>query len=100
MADPLHLLHVDPNPAVRDAVATTLEPTVEPLQIASTSDSETALQRLSEDSFQAVISGYDLPSRTGVEFLKTVRERHSNSRSSCSPTAGAKPSPAELSPRM
>ena len=78
MADCLHLLHVDPDPAVRDAVATTLEPKIEPLQIVSTSDSETALQRLSENSFQTVISGYDLPSRTGVEFLKTVRERYSN----------------------
>lgn len=78
MTDSLRLLHVDPEPAARDAVATTLATAVEGLQVASTSDSETALQRLSENSFQTVVSGYDLPSRTGVEFLETVRECRPN----------------------
>ena len=76
MHDPLRVLHVDPEPAVRDAVAATLTPAVERLQVDAVSDAPTALERLSEGSFQIVISGHALPTRTGVEFLETVRERH------------------------
>jgi nitrogen-specific signal transduction histidine kinase/DNA-binding NarL/FixJ family response regulator len=37
-----------------------------------------ALDRLGQTDFDCVVSAYDLPERTGVEFLETVRDSHPN----------------------
>ncbi|GAB3684792.1 hypothetical protein GCM10028857_14270 [Salinarchaeum chitinilyticum] len=66
------VLHVDDEEGLVDLAATFLER--EGLSVTTATDAETGLALLSEDSFDAVVSDYDMPGTDGLEFLAAVRE--------------------------
>ncbi|MFB6154658.1 MAG: PAS domain S-box protein [Haloferacaceae archaeon] len=70
----MRVLHVDDDPAVARLSSTVLERECENASVETTSAPETALDRLAEGDVDCVVSGYDLPSCDGVEFLRRVRD--------------------------
>ncbi|WP_305882551.1 PAS domain-containing protein [Haloplanus ruber] len=72
--DEIRVLYVDDDPDVADLTATALERADDRFVVETVPDTETALGRL-DDDVDCVVSEYDMPDRTGVEFLCLVRER-------------------------
>jgi PAS domain S-box-containing protein len=77
MADPIRVLHVDDDGHFADTVATFLEHKHERLVVETAVDAGAALDRLDTSTFDCVVSDYDMPHQTGIEFLEQVRERYS-----------------------
>jgi DNA-binding NtrC family response regulator len=75
---PIRVLHVDDEPEFRRLAAELLERKDERMTVETAGDAEEALDRLAEDTFDCVVSDYDMPGRDGIEFLEAVRETHSN----------------------
>ncbi|AGN00680.1 HTR-like protein [Salinarchaeum sp. Harcht-Bsk1] len=67
-----HVLHVDDEHGLVDLAATFLER--EGLAVTTATDAETGLDRLEDNSIDAVVSDYDMPGTDGLEFLAAVRE--------------------------
>jgi PAS domain S-box-containing protein len=76
--DRIRVLHVDDNPAVADVAATYLHRKHDRFDVEVVATVEAALSRLEADEFDCVVSDYEMPRRTGVEFLRDVRERYPN----------------------
>ena len=72
--DAIHVLHVDDEPDFADMAASFLEREDERLSIRTATSAEAGLERLGDDEFDCVISDYDMPGTTGIEFLRTVRD--------------------------
>lgn len=79
---PLSVLHVDDDPALGELVKLYLErDEVGPeCTVRSEISPETALAVLRErdETFDCVISDYNMPEMNGIEFLETLRESHPN----------------------
>jgi len=72
---PLRVLCVDDEPGLAELVAAYLERDDEiDCETAVETDPEEALDRLERESFDCVVSDYDMPGRTGVELLSAARE--------------------------
>jgi len=72
---PLRVLCVDDEPGLAELVAAYLERDDEiDCETAVETDPEAALERLERESFDCVVSDYDMPGRTGVELLSDARE--------------------------
>ncbi len=76
MTQPIHVLHVDDDPDLVDVVATFLERETELIDVLSVTDPSDALDRLTEGSFDCVVSDYDMPGRNGIELLGAVRREY------------------------
>ena len=72
---PLRVLCVDDEPGLAELVAVYLERD-ENLCCEATAetDPEAALERIREESFDCVVTDYDMPERTGIELLTAARE--------------------------
>ena len=46
------------------------------VSVIAVSDTDEGLERLTTDDFDCILSAYDLPCQTGIEFLTAVRERY------------------------
>ena len=75
MTDRIRVLHVDDDPAVVDAATGALEQEHCGITVETAATVADGLERLDESAFDCVVAGYDLPERTGVEFLDAVRKR-------------------------
>ncbi|MDT3433850.1 ATP-binding protein [Haloarcula sp. 1CSR25-25] len=75
MTDRIRVLHVDDDPAVVDAATGALEQEHCGITVETAATVADGLERLDEGAFDCVVAGYDLPERTGVEFLDAVRKR-------------------------
>ncbi|WP_336336380.1 hybrid sensor histidine kinase/response regulator [Haloarcula brevis] len=75
MPDRIRVLHVDDDPSVVDSAATALEREHCGITVETERTVADGLERLDEEPFDCVVAGYDLPERTGVEFLDAVRKR-------------------------
>jgi PAS domain S-box-containing protein len=73
--DAIRVLLVDDRPDVAELTATYLERVGEDVSVAVEESAEAGLQRLERESFDAVVSDYEMPERDGLEFLADVRER-------------------------
>jgi two-component system probable response regulator PhcQ len=71
---PKHILLVDDEDSIRDALSRVLER--EGYTIHQASSGEEGLTALKTLPIQLVISDHNMPGMTGLEFLKLVRERH------------------------
>ena len=76
-ARPIRVLHVDDDPAFLELAGEMLQRTDEPLDVTTETDPRAALERLASSSFDCVVSDYEMPQMDGLEFLRHVREDHS-----------------------
>jgi PAS domain S-box-containing protein len=68
------VLHVDDDPEFASLTATYLEEENDQLRVESEPDAEHALTRIREESVDCVVSDYEMPQMSGLEFLRAVRE--------------------------
>ncbi|WP_276258244.1 response regulator [Haloglomus litoreum] len=73
---PVRVLVVDDEPDVAELTAQYLERAAEDLSTAVEYDAEGGLERLDRESFDCVVSDYQMPGRNGIEFLQEVRATH------------------------
>jgi len=72
--DSINILHVDDEPGFADMVAAFLKREDDRFSIDTATRVDEGLERLDDGDYQCVISDYDMPGRSGIEFLKIVRE--------------------------
>lgn len=70
----IRVLHVDDDPDFAEVAATFIERLDNQLNIETTTSPNDALDRIRAEDVDCVVSDYDMPSQTGIEFLKAVRE--------------------------
>ncbi len=71
--DSVRILHVDDESSFLDLTAEFLAREDDRFEVASETSPEAALDRLDAESFDCIVSDYQMPSTTGIEFLETVR---------------------------
>jgi len=74
----IHILHVDDEPDFADVAATFLEREDSRFDIETVTNASKGFDLLASDDFDCVVSDYDMPGQSGIEFLKAVREEHGN----------------------
>jgi PAS domain S-box-containing protein len=74
----IRLLHVDDEPEFADLTATFLEREDDAFDVRIATSVSEAMDRLAADSFDCVVSDYDMQGRNGIEFLEAVREEYPN----------------------
>ena len=77
MDTPVRVLYVHSGRESGDTAATRLQRVDEPLTVVTAQRAEAGLDRLEEESIDCVISDYELPGMDGIEFVRAVRDRHS-----------------------
>ncbi|WP_331234630.1 hybrid sensor histidine kinase/response regulator [Natronorarus salvus] len=75
MTLPLSVLHVEDDAAFAELTASALEHEAEGIDVVSETDVERALSRIEAESFDCVVSDYDMPGMDGLSLLAAVRER-------------------------
>jgi len=75
-AETVRVLHVDDNPDLVDVTATVLEHEDGRLCVETATSVDAAMERLSVERFDCIVSDYDMPDQNGIEFLEAVREGH------------------------
>ena len=68
------LLVIDDEPAIREGVRRILE--AESFQVETFSNGQAALERLRQESFDLVVTDLKMPGISGMDVLKTIKERH------------------------
>ncbi|MFC7196509.1 response regulator [Halosimplex aquaticum] len=71
----IRVLHVDDDRDLGGLVAAALEREDDRFDVLTATDPDDALTLLDEERVDCVVSDYDMPGQTGIEFLETVRER-------------------------
>ena len=74
----IHILHVDDQPSILDLTATMLQRQSDQFEIETVTSVSDGCDRLADTAFDCIISDYDMPGQTGIEFLETVREEYSD----------------------
>lgn len=72
----IRILHVDDEPEIAELVAVYLQRENDRFDIESVTSASDGLDRLSETSFDCVVSDHDMPGRNGIEFLENVRKEY------------------------
>jgi PAS domain S-box-containing protein len=72
----IDVLHVDDDPDMTEVAARFLEREDPRLAVATESEPSTALDRLADETFDCIVSDYDMPRMDGLEFFEAVRGRH------------------------
>ncbi len=70
----MKILHVDEDSDLLDQAKNFLEKEDDKLNIETATSAEKGLELLEEDNYDAIVSGYKIPTMDGVEFLEAVRE--------------------------
>ncbi|PHQ38177.1 hypothetical protein DJ69_12995 [Halorubrum persicum] len=73
---PIQILHVDDEPNFAEMVARFLEREDDRFVVHTATTTEEGLARLGDTDIDCIVSDYEMPDRTGVEFLEAVREDH------------------------
>lgn len=73
---PITVLHVDDEPDFGDLVADILERKFGRFSVETATSANNALDRLSENSIECIVSDYDMPGQNGIDFLQSVRDFH------------------------
>ncbi|PSP68649.1 transcriptional regulator [Halobacteriales archaeon QS_1_69_70] len=75
-SDRIRVLHVDDNQEVADLAASYLQRKHDGFDVEVVEAVEAGLSRLRAEEFDCIVSDYEMPGRTGVEFLREVREQY------------------------
>jgi len=75
VARSIRLLHVDDDESVLDVTEAFLTKELPDLEIVSVTDTDAALELLSDEPFDCVISDYEMPDMDGLTLLQEVRGR-------------------------
>ena len=70
----IEVLHVDDDPAMVETTAAFLERSLSNLTIQTELSPERAIERVRDESFDCIISDYEMPGLDGLEFFEKVRE--------------------------
>src|SRR6056297_566272 len=70
----IRVLLVDDRPPVADLTATYLERVSDDISVCIETSAEDGLVRLDDETFDCVVSDYEMPQKDGLEFLADVRE--------------------------
>lgn len=70
---PIRILHVDDDPSFTDLTTTFLERKLEQVTVESATNASEGLDRLVESAIDCIVSDYEMPGRTGIEFLEAVQ---------------------------
>jgi len=73
MPERIHVLHVDDEPGLGEVVATFLERADDRLEVETATNASEGLDLLAEHEFDCVVSDYDMPGQSGIDFLETIR---------------------------
>lgn len=73
----VELLLVDDDPADLEMIELMLRQQEETLQCTTVTSAPGGLEALQQDSFDCVVSDYDMPGTDGIEFLRQVRKEYS-----------------------
>ncbi|WP_415378985.1 response regulator [Halosimplex sp. TS25] len=71
----IRVLHVDDDRDLGELVAAALEREDDRFDVLTATNPDDALALLTDERVDCVVSDYDMPGMTGIEFLETVRER-------------------------
>lgn len=74
--DTIRVLHVDDDPDFGDVTAVFLEREDSRFVIETVDSAKAGLNRLDSEPFDCVVSDYDMPGETGIEFLESVRAKY------------------------
>ncbi|SDY83653.1 hybrid sensor histidine kinase/response regulator [Halopenitus persicus] len=69
----IRVLHVDDDPDVAELTAVALERERDAFTVVTETDPRAGLDRIREDAIDCVVSDYEMPDMTGLEFLEGVR---------------------------
>jgi len=72
----VRILHVDDDPEFAEMTGTFLEREDDRFDIEIATSPVEGLDRLEAESFDCVVSDYDMPRQNGIEFLERVRDTH------------------------
>ncbi|MFC7140491.1 PAS domain-containing protein [Halosimplex aquaticum] len=72
------VLHVDDEPDLSELASIYLERADDRFVVETATSASIALDKLSEEQFDCVISDYEMPGCNGIEFLGLVREQYSD----------------------
>ncbi|PSP86289.1 hybrid sensor histidine kinase/response regulator [Halobacteriales archaeon QS_1_68_17] len=72
----IRVLHVDDDPDFVELTARFLEREAPAMRVVGHTSPEKALERLSDEPFDCVVSDFDMPEMTGLAFLRAVRDDH------------------------
>ncbi|MEF8777947.1 MAG: response regulator, partial [Natronomonas sp.] len=64
----VRVLHVDNEPGFAEMVATFLERESD-MSVQTATNAADGLDRLDEEEFDCIVSGYEMPGQNGIEFL-------------------------------
>ncbi len=76
MSGDVEILHVDDDPQFVDLSQTCLEQEVDWFSVTTATSVEDGHALLADREFDCIVSDYDMPSSTGIEFLTAVREQY------------------------
>ncbi|RBI61851.1 hybrid sensor histidine kinase/response regulator [halophilic archaeon] len=74
-AAPIHVLHVDDDPARVRLSETFLDEHIDDVKVSTDTDPYEALERLDDLDVDCIVSDFDMGAMDGLEFLESVRER-------------------------
>ncbi len=72
----IKLLHVDDEPGFSAMIKDFLEQSEIDIDVISATGVDEGLNYLSQTKIDCIISDYEMPTKNGLAFLKTVRENH------------------------
>ena len=76
MTHPIRVLHVDDEPGLTELVASFLERHNDRFDVHSETSPDDGLATLASTDIDCVVSDYEMPGKTGLDFLEDIREHH------------------------
>lgn len=74
----IRVLHVDDEPDFAELAGTFLEREDDRFHVTAAPNAREALDRLATNGFDCVVSDFEMPGPNGIEFLRSVREQHTD----------------------
>lgn len=74
--DTIRILHVDDDTRLTELVSRFLQEEDDRFDVKTAANAAEGLARLAEEEVDCIVSDYEMPGQTGIEFLRTVREEY------------------------